>query len=122
MPLFSFEGKSPRMHPTAFIAPTANLIGDVTVEENVSVWYKICALNATRRPKPTGSTSGRSPQDGIQSSHSDVEFARRRNSSWSRSLPVGLKLGLAQQPVFTLKAARPHARGLTPRAESPGRL
>src|SRR5438128_8621651 len=39
MPLFSFEGKSPRVHPTAFIAPTAVLIGDVTVEENASVWY-----------------------------------------------------------------------------------
>src|SRR6266478_4543190 len=39
MPLFSFEGKSPRVHPTAFIAPTACLIGDVTVEENASVWY-----------------------------------------------------------------------------------
>src|SRR6266567_3730821 len=30
MPLFAFEGKSPRVHPTAFIAPTAVLIGDVT--------------------------------------------------------------------------------------------
>ena len=39
MPLFSFEGKSPRIHPTAFIAPTATLIGDVVVEENASVWY-----------------------------------------------------------------------------------
>src|SRR3989449_10492885 len=39
MPLYSFEGKSPRVHPTAFIAPTACLIGDVTVEENASVWY-----------------------------------------------------------------------------------
>src|SRR4026208_2518620 len=39
MPLFSFEGKSPRIHPTAFIAPTASIIGDVTVEENPSVWY-----------------------------------------------------------------------------------
>jgi len=29
MPLFSFEGKSPRVHPTAFIAPTATLVGDV---------------------------------------------------------------------------------------------
>ena len=27
------------MHPSAFIAPTAVLIGDVTVEENASVWY-----------------------------------------------------------------------------------
>ena len=39
MPLYSFEGKSPRVHPTAFIAPTAVLIGDVTIEENASVWY-----------------------------------------------------------------------------------
>ncbi len=39
MPLFSFEGKRPTVHPTAFIAPTAVLIGDVTVEERASVWY-----------------------------------------------------------------------------------
>jgi carbonic anhydrase/acetyltransferase-like protein (isoleucine patch superfamily) len=39
MPLFSFEGKAPQVHPSAFIAPTAVLIGDVTVEENASVWY-----------------------------------------------------------------------------------
>ena len=39
MPLFDFEGKRPRVHPTAFVAPTAVLIGDVTVEENASVWY-----------------------------------------------------------------------------------
>src|SRR5687767_5888035 len=39
MPLFSFEGKSPVVHATAFIAPTAVLIGDVTVEERASVWY-----------------------------------------------------------------------------------
>jgi carbonic anhydrase/acetyltransferase-like protein (isoleucine patch superfamily) len=39
MPLFSFEGKTPKIHPTAFIAPTASIIGDVTVEENASVWY-----------------------------------------------------------------------------------
>jgi len=39
MPLFSFEGKAPRIHPTAFIAPTATLIGDVIVEERASVWY-----------------------------------------------------------------------------------
>jgi carbonic anhydrase/acetyltransferase-like protein (isoleucine patch superfamily) len=39
MPLFSFEGKSPTIHPNAFIAPTAVIVGDVTVEENASVWY-----------------------------------------------------------------------------------
>ncbi len=39
MPLFTFEGKRPTVHPSAFIAPTAVIIGDVTVEENASVWY-----------------------------------------------------------------------------------
>ena len=39
MPLFAFEGVRPTVHPTAFIAPTATLVGDVTVEANASVWY-----------------------------------------------------------------------------------
>ncbi len=39
MPLFEFEGVSPTVHPTAFVAPTASIIGDVTIEENASVWY-----------------------------------------------------------------------------------
>jgi carbonic anhydrase/acetyltransferase-like protein (isoleucine patch superfamily) len=39
MPLFSFEGLTPQVHPGAFIAPTATLVGDVIVEEGASVWY-----------------------------------------------------------------------------------
>src|SRR5437762_12161003 len=39
MPLYAFEGKTPTVHATAFIAPTATLVGDVTVEEGASVWY-----------------------------------------------------------------------------------
>src|SRR4029079_17454261 len=39
MPLFSFEGVSPTVADDAFIAPTATLIGDVTVEAGASVWY-----------------------------------------------------------------------------------
>ncbi|MDQ6858114.1 MAG: gamma carbonic anhydrase family protein [Chloroflexota bacterium] len=39
MPLYAFKGKSPRVHPTAFVAPTAVLIGDVTLHEHSSVWF-----------------------------------------------------------------------------------
>ncbi len=39
MPLFSFEGVSPKVHADAWIAPTATLVGDVTVEAGASVWY-----------------------------------------------------------------------------------
>src|SRR3954465_2143819 len=39
MPLFSFEDLRPRIHPSAFVAPTATLVGDVIVDEGASVWY-----------------------------------------------------------------------------------
>ena len=39
MPLFSFEGLTPQVHSTAFLAPTATLVGDVIVEEGASIWY-----------------------------------------------------------------------------------
>lgn len=37
--MFAFEGISPTVHPDAWIAPTATLIGDVVIEKDVSVWY-----------------------------------------------------------------------------------
>jgi carbonic anhydrase/acetyltransferase-like protein (isoleucine patch superfamily) len=39
MPLFSFEGHEPDVSPTAWIAPTATLVGDVRVEAEASIWY-----------------------------------------------------------------------------------
>jgi len=39
VPLHAFKGKSPRVHATAFVAPTAVLIGDVTLHERSSVWF-----------------------------------------------------------------------------------
>ncbi len=35
----SFGGKSPKIHSTAFIAPNAALIGDVTIGARSSIWY-----------------------------------------------------------------------------------
>jgi carbonic anhydrase/acetyltransferase-like protein (isoleucine patch superfamily) len=39
MPLFAFEGRAPSVHPDAFVAPTATLVGDVVIEAGASVWY-----------------------------------------------------------------------------------
>jgi carbonic anhydrase/acetyltransferase-like protein (isoleucine patch superfamily) len=39
MPLFAFEGREPTISPSAWIAPTATLVGDVRVEDEASVWY-----------------------------------------------------------------------------------
>ena len=38
-PLFPFKGKWPVLHPSAFVAPTASVIGDVELGEDASVWY-----------------------------------------------------------------------------------
>jgi len=39
MPLYAYRGKRPQVAPDAFIAPTAILIGDVTVRSGASVWF-----------------------------------------------------------------------------------
>ncbi len=39
MNLFEYEGKRPTIADDAFIAATATIIGDVTIEAGASVWY-----------------------------------------------------------------------------------
>jgi gamma-carbonic anhydrase len=41
--LLSFGGKAPRIDPTAFVAPGAQLIGDIELGEYASIWYN-CVL------------------------------------------------------------------------------
>ena len=36
---FEFEGKRPKVHPDAYIAPTAVLIGEVEVGAGASIWF-----------------------------------------------------------------------------------
>jgi len=37
--IIEYKGKKPNISPTAFIAPTAVLIGDVTVGDEASIWW-----------------------------------------------------------------------------------
>ncbi len=39
MPEFELDGKRPQVHPDAFVAPTAVLIGDVEIGPGASVWF-----------------------------------------------------------------------------------
>lgn len=41
MNLVEFEGKRPQVHPDAWVAPTATLVGDVHVEAGASIWYGV---------------------------------------------------------------------------------
>ncbi len=37
--ILAYEGRTPKIAPTAFIAPTATVIGDVTVGDEASIWF-----------------------------------------------------------------------------------
>lgn len=59
--LFALNGKAPQVHPTAFIAPGAKIIGDVTVGPHASIWYN-CVLRGDLAPIVIGARSN--VQDG----------------------------------------------------------
>jgi carbonic anhydrase/acetyltransferase-like protein (isoleucine patch superfamily) len=52
----AFNGKSPVIHPMAFIAENAVLVGDVIIEEGASIWYG-CVLRADVAPIRIGAFS-----------------------------------------------------------------
>ncbi|MFD1105054.1 gamma carbonic anhydrase family protein [Sphingobium olei] len=43
--IIPFNGKTPVIHPSAFIAPGCRIIGDVEIGEDSSVWYN-CVIRA----------------------------------------------------------------------------
>jgi carbonic anhydrase/acetyltransferase-like protein (isoleucine patch superfamily) len=60
-PLYAFEGKMPVVHPNAWVAPTAAVIGDVEIAEGANIWYH-CVLRgdttAIRCRPPYAEVSG----------------------------------------------------------------
>jgi carbonic anhydrase/acetyltransferase-like protein (isoleucine patch superfamily) len=42
-PLYTLDGVAPRVHDTAFVAPTAAVIGNVDIGEGASIWFH-CVL------------------------------------------------------------------------------
>ena len=61
MPLHPFQGVSPTLHETAWIAPGAQVIGDVHLSEHASVWYN-CVLRGDVMPIRVGARAN--IQDG----------------------------------------------------------
>ncbi|MBT9281854.1 MAG: gamma carbonic anhydrase family protein [Hydrogenibacillus schlegelii] len=71
--MIEYQGRKPTVHPTAFIAPTAVLIGDVVVEEGASIWFG-AVLRADFQPIIVGKES--SIQDNVVI-HVDVTHPTR---------------------------------------------
>lgn len=70
--ILPLNGKTPNIHPTAFIAPGAVIIGDVTIGEKSSVWYG-CVLRGDDNAIVIG--KGSNIQDGsvIHVDHPNVQ-------------------------------------------------
>jgi len=60
-PLYPFRGRLPQVHETAFVAPSASVIGDVVLGEGASVWYG-CVLRGDTMHIHVGARSN--VQDG----------------------------------------------------------
>ena len=40
MPLYAFKNHTPRIHPTVFVAPSAQIIGNVHIARHASIWFQ----------------------------------------------------------------------------------
>lgn len=56
MPLYEFRGKRPSCHATAWVAPSADLIGEVQLAEDTSVWFG-AVIRGDNTPIPIGARS-----------------------------------------------------------------
>jgi len=63
--LRAFDGKTPTVAFTAFVADTAVLIGDVTVEEGASIWYGVVFVATLRQSSCTATPTSRTMSWGM---------------------------------------------------------
>ena len=56
MPLYAIAGQQPTLHPSAWVAPSADLIGDVQLGEVASVWFG-AVIRADNTPIVVGERS-----------------------------------------------------------------
>lgn len=60
--IIPFNGKTPVVHETAWVAPNATLVGDVTIEAGASIWFG-AVLRADEAPIVIG--AGSNLQDNV---------------------------------------------------------
>lgn len=77
MPLYSLDGIGPRLEPSAWVAPSADLIGDVRLGERASIWFG-AVIRADNTPILIGSDTN--IQDGAichSDPHAPLTVGRR---------------------------------------------
>lgn len=56
MPLYEYKGKRPTLAATAWVAPSADVVGEVILGEDVSVWFG-AVIRGDNTPIPIGARS-----------------------------------------------------------------
>ena len=56
MPLYEYKGKRPSVAATAWVAPDANVVGEVILSDDVSVWFG-ATIRGDNTPIPIGARS-----------------------------------------------------------------
>ncbi len=70
MPLYEIDDKRPALHPSVYVAESADLIGQVELDEGCSVWSHVC-IRADNEPVRIGARSN--VQEGSVL-HTDLGF------------------------------------------------
>ncbi|MEM0895538.1 MAG: gamma carbonic anhydrase family protein [Verrucomicrobiota bacterium] len=86
MPEAPFLAETPKIHPSAWVAPSADVMGAVTLEENASVWFNT-VLRADIERIVIG--PGSNVQDG-----SVVHLERTKGTTLGQFVTVGHKATL----------------------------
>jgi len=88
--ILEYEGKKPEIHPTCFVAESADVIGDVVIGEHSSVWFRTVVrgdVNFIRIGKYTNiqDASEISSPWGTGRFSTDATSSRTSSSVWAPS-------------------------------------
>ena len=79
-------GGEPRIHPSAFVAPSADVVGDVTVGEAASIWYQ----RVIRGDVAPISIGARSNVQDLTMVHADHDLETR----------IGVEVGIGHRAII----------------------
>jgi carbonic anhydrase/acetyltransferase-like protein (isoleucine patch superfamily) len=82
--IYTYRSKSPLVHETAFVAPSSDLIGDVTIGSESSIWFQ-CVLRGDVNAIFIGSSTN--VQD-----HSMLHVTRKTHPLW-----IGSRITIGHQ-------------------------
>jgi carbonic anhydrase/acetyltransferase-like protein (isoleucine patch superfamily) len=64
VPVYEFDGKRPKLHPSVWLAPGSQVVGDVEVGEDSSVWFNTVIRGDVEQVRIGARTTGAASSGG----------------------------------------------------------